>query len=188
MPSFRLTLAYDGTDYAGSQAQPNQRTVRASWSGTGGWPQPRSGQSAAGGPIVGVHAIGQCQQGSRSSAEHDCVWSATSAQNASPQRSRHDRCGPGLSHSASGSTPHGVNIATGSRPQRLGAHSLAATRTRRTDLETEVVQAGAGAARGDATTSRYSRVEAKAFLGPSERRDQAAPHGGRSPRLQGDSA
>ena len=28
MPSFRLTLAYDGTNFAGSQTQPNQRTVQ----------------------------------------------------------------------------------------------------------------------------------------------------------------
>lgn len=60
MPKFRLTLAYDGTDFAGSQIQPNQRTVQSELEGVLG--------VIAGTPIRaifagrtdrGVHAIGQ---------------------------------------------------------------------------------------------------------------------------------
>src|SRR5215218_11197016 len=60
MPSFRLTLAYDGTDFAGSQVQPNRRTVQGELEDTLG--------VIAGTPIRtifagrtdrGVHAIGQ---------------------------------------------------------------------------------------------------------------------------------
>jgi tRNA pseudouridine38-40 synthase len=60
MPRFRLTLAYDGTDFAGSQIQPNQRTVQGELEGVLG--------AIAGTPIRtifagrtdrGVHAVGQ---------------------------------------------------------------------------------------------------------------------------------
>jgi tRNA pseudouridine38-40 synthase len=60
MPSFRLTLAYDGTSFAGSQIQPNQRTVQGELEGVLG--------VIAGCPIRailagrtdrGVHAVGQ---------------------------------------------------------------------------------------------------------------------------------
>src|SRR5918998_339150 len=60
MPHFRLTLAYDGTDFAGSQIQPNQRTVQ-------GVLEDALGEIAAS-PIRalfagrtdrGVHALGQ---------------------------------------------------------------------------------------------------------------------------------
>jgi tRNA pseudouridine38-40 synthase len=60
MPHFRLTLAYDGTDFAGSQIQPNQRTVQ-------GELENALGQIAAipiravfaGRTDRGVHALGQ---------------------------------------------------------------------------------------------------------------------------------
>jgi tRNA pseudouridine38-40 synthase len=60
MPHFRLTLAYDGTDFAGSQIQPNQRTVQ-------GELEDALGQIAAvpiratfaGRTDRGVHALGQ---------------------------------------------------------------------------------------------------------------------------------
>ncbi len=60
MPSFRLTLAYDGTDFAGSQIQPNQRTVQ-------GELEDALGEIAAipiraifaGRTDRGVHAVGQ---------------------------------------------------------------------------------------------------------------------------------
>jgi tRNA pseudouridine38-40 synthase len=60
MPSFRLTLAYDGTNFAGSQIQPKQRTVQGELEGVLG--------VIAGTPIRaifagrtdrGVHAVGQ---------------------------------------------------------------------------------------------------------------------------------
>ena len=55
MPSFRLTLAYDGTDFAGSQVQPNQRTVQGELERVLGAiaGEPRVGTSSRGGPIVG---------------------------------------------------------------------------------------------------------------------------------------
>lgn len=60
MPSFRLTIAYDGTDFAGSQVQPDQRTVQGELE--------RALAGIAGAPVVstfagrtdrGVHAAGQ---------------------------------------------------------------------------------------------------------------------------------
>ena len=60
MPSFRLTLAYDGTDFAGSQIQPNQRTVQGELEDASA----RSlrspfGQRSRGRTDRGVHALGQ---------------------------------------------------------------------------------------------------------------------------------
>ena len=60
MPSFRLTLAYDGTDFSGSQVQPSSRTVQGELE--------RSLEALAGAPLRttfggrtdrGVHAAGQ---------------------------------------------------------------------------------------------------------------------------------
>jgi len=60
MPSFRLTLAYDGTNFAGSQIQPNQRTVQGELEGvlsaTAGTPVRAI---FAGRTDRGVHAVGQ---------------------------------------------------------------------------------------------------------------------------------
>lgn len=60
MPSFRLTLAYDGTDFSGSQVQPGQRTVqgeleRALEQISG--PDVRT--TLSGRTDRGVHAVGQ---------------------------------------------------------------------------------------------------------------------------------
>lgn len=60
MPSFRLTLAYDGTNFAGSQIQPNQRTVQGELEGAldviAGIPVRAI---FAGRTDRGVHAVGQ---------------------------------------------------------------------------------------------------------------------------------
>lgn len=60
MPTYRLTLSYDGTDFAGSQVQPNQRTVQGeldrilfALAGT------RVVTTFAGRTDRGVHAVGQ---------------------------------------------------------------------------------------------------------------------------------
>lgn len=60
MPSFRLTLAYDGTDFAGSQMQPGRRTVHGELAVA----LDRIGAAAsrivfAGRTDRGVHAVGQ---------------------------------------------------------------------------------------------------------------------------------
>jgi tRNA pseudouridine38-40 synthase len=60
MPTFRLHLAYDGTDFAGSQAQPGQRTVQGELQrafASIGNPQVRT--TFAGRTDRGVHAVGQ---------------------------------------------------------------------------------------------------------------------------------
>ncbi len=60
MPRFRLTLAYDGTDFAGSQVQPNQRTVQGELERALGQMlgEPTS-TTFAGRTDRGVHATGQ---------------------------------------------------------------------------------------------------------------------------------
>jgi len=60
MPSFRLTLAYDGTDFAGSQVQPNQRTVQGELEGVLGVIAGTPVRAVfAGRTDSGVHAAGQ---------------------------------------------------------------------------------------------------------------------------------
>lgn len=60
MPSFRLTLAYDGTDFAGSQAQPNQRTVQGELERVLGEMLGAPARATfAGRTDRGVHAVGQ---------------------------------------------------------------------------------------------------------------------------------
>lgn len=60
MPRFRLTLAYDGTDFAGSQVQPNQRTVQGELERVlGGMAASPIRSEFAGRTDRGVHATGQ---------------------------------------------------------------------------------------------------------------------------------
>jgi tRNA pseudouridine38-40 synthase len=60
MPNFRLTLAYDGTDFAGSQIQPNQRTVQGELEGVLGVIVGTPVRAIfAGRTDRGVHAVGQ---------------------------------------------------------------------------------------------------------------------------------
>lgn len=60
MPSFRLTLAYDGTDFAGSQIQPGQRTVQGELVGAlARLAGPSVRTTLSGRTDRGVHAVGQ---------------------------------------------------------------------------------------------------------------------------------
>ena len=60
MQSFRLTLAYDGTDFSGSQVQPNQRTVQGELEAALGKLLSAPVRATfAGRTDRGVHAIGQ---------------------------------------------------------------------------------------------------------------------------------
>src|SRR5829696_5176764 len=60
MPRFRLTLAYDGTSFAGSQIQPNQRTVQSELEGVlGAIAETPVRAVFAGRTDRGVHAVGQ---------------------------------------------------------------------------------------------------------------------------------
>ena len=73
MPSFRLILAYDGTDFAGSQIQPNRRTVQGELEDALGGIAPISIRAIfAGRTDRGVHAVGQV------AAISLPAWSATS--------------------------------------------------------------------------------------------------------------
>ena len=60
MPSFRLTLAYDGTNFAGSQIQPHQRTVQGELESVLGKLSSTTVRTTfAGRTDKGVHAVGQ---------------------------------------------------------------------------------------------------------------------------------
>src|SRR3954463_13444631 len=60
MPSFRLTLAYDGTDFSGSQVQPNRRTVQGELEAVLGKLSSSPVRTVfAGRTDAGVHAAGQ---------------------------------------------------------------------------------------------------------------------------------
>ena len=60
MPSFRLTLAYDGTDFAGSQVQPDRRTVQGELEGVLERIAATPVRAVfAGRTDRGVHAVGQ---------------------------------------------------------------------------------------------------------------------------------
>lgn len=60
MPSFRLTLAYDGTNFSGSQVQPNQRTVQGELEAVLEKLSPEFTRATfAGRTDRGVHAVGQ---------------------------------------------------------------------------------------------------------------------------------
>ena len=60
MPSFRLTLAYDGTEFSGSQVQPNRRTVQGELEGVLGQIAATPVRAVfAGRTDRGVHAVGQ---------------------------------------------------------------------------------------------------------------------------------
>ncbi len=72
MPSFRLTLAYDGTDFAGSQIQPDRRTVQGELEAV----LERISSAPvrctfAGRTDTGVHAVGQV------AAARSLVWSGS---------------------------------------------------------------------------------------------------------------
>ena len=60
MPTYKLTLEYDGSAYAGWQRQPNQATIQASLeSALRELTQETISAVAAGRTDAGVHALGQ---------------------------------------------------------------------------------------------------------------------------------
>jgi tRNA pseudouridine38-40 synthase len=72
MPRFRLTLAYDGTDFSGSQIQPGQRTVQGELDRSLGRLAPGAIRTVfAGRTDRGVHAMGQV------AAAHMPSWKGT---------------------------------------------------------------------------------------------------------------
>ena len=73
MPCFRLTLEYDGTDFAGSQSQPRQRTVQGELERALRRIHRDSVRTVfAGRTDRGVHAIGQVAACSLSGWRQDC--------------------------------------------------------------------------------------------------------------------
>jgi tRNA pseudouridine38-40 synthase len=82
MPCFRLTLAYDGTDFAGSQVQPNQRTVQGELERALATIADDSARTVfAGRTDRGVHAKGQVASARLPSwrGTEDALWRALRA-------------------------------------------------------------------------------------------------------------
>ena len=145
MPSFRLTLAYDGTDYAGSQAQPNQRTVQGELERVlGGMAATPIRAVFAGRTDRGVHAIGQV------AAVSLPAWSTTAH---GLRRALNARLPADLGTIDAATCAESFNprfdatwreyrywIATSEASPFLGRYAW----TRRTDLDAEALQAGAG--------------------------------------------